>query len=170
MTKTFNAAVAIIGVFILQISAVQADSGGYVLPQALATEAAMEAIKVCESNGYRVSAAVVDDSGVLKLFMKGDKSTIHTKDASYRKAYTVVTMGPVFKFDTSGQFAQRFAKDPSPPALATLPDIVLGAGAVAIRVKGEIVAALGISGAPGGGPDEVCAQAGLAKIVDRLPK
>jgi uncharacterized protein GlcG (DUF336 family) len=161
---------AIAGALLFQVSPAHADSGGYTLPLDLAAEAATEAINVCEFAGYKVSAAVVDSSGVLKFFAKGDKSTIHTKDASYRKAYTVVTMGPIFKFDTSGQFAQRFAKDPSPPALATLPDIILGAGAVAIRVKGEIVAALGISGAPGGAPDEVCAQAGLEKIVGRLPK
>lgn len=170
MTKSFKAIAVFIGVFMLQISSAQADSGGYVLPQALAAEAATEAIKVCESNGYRVSAAVVDDSGVLKLFMKGDKSTIHTYDASFRKAYTVVTMGPIFKFDASSQFVERFSKNPSPPALSTLPNIALLPGAVAIRANGEIVAALGVGGAAGGDKDEVCAQAGLAKIIDRLPK
>ena len=170
MTKSFKAIAVFIGVFLLQISTAQADSGGYVLPQALAAEAATEAIKVCESNGYRVSAAVVDDSGVLKLFMKGDKSTIHTYDASFRKAYTVVTMGPIFKFDASSQFVERFSKNPSPPALSTLPNIALLPGAVAIRANGEIVAALGVGGAAGGDKDEVCAQAGLAKIIDRLPK
>ncbi|MBI3524473.1 MAG: heme-binding protein [Betaproteobacteria bacterium] len=130
----------------------------------------MEAIKVCESSGYKVSAAVVDDSGVLRFFAKGDKSTIHTKDASFRKAYTVVTMGPIFKFDASSQFVERFSKNPSPPALASLPNIALLPGAVAIRAKGEIVAALGIGGAAGGDKDEICAQAGLEKIIDRLPR
>lgn len=170
MCNTFKTIVSIAGAFVCQASPVHADAGGYALPLALATEAAMEAINVCEDGGYKVSAAVVDSSGILKLFAKGDKSTIHTKDSSFRKAYTVVTMGPIFEFETSGEFAQRFAKNPSPPALATLPDIALAAGAVAIRVKGEIVAALGISGAPGGAPDEVCAQAGLQKIAGRLPK
>ena len=170
MTQSIKTIVIIACAFILQVSAVQAASDGYVLPQALATEAAAEAIKVCEGSGYRVSVAVVDDSGVLKLFMKGDKSTIHTYDASFRKAYTVVTMGPIFKFDASSQFVEKFSKNPSPPALSTLPNIALLPGAVAIRVKGEIVAALGVGGAAGGDKDEICAQAGLAKIVDRLPK
>ena len=40
--------------------------------------------------------------------------------------------------------------------------------AVAIKRRGEIVAALGIGGAPGGDKDEACARAGLAKIADRL--
>lgn len=34
--------------------------------------------------------------------------------------------------------------------------------------KDEIVAALGIGGSPGGGKDEVCAEAGVAKIRDRV--
>lgn len=49
MTKSFNATVVIIGAFMLQVSAAQADSAGYVLPLALAAESATEAIKVCES-------------------------------------------------------------------------------------------------------------------------
>jgi uncharacterized protein GlcG (DUF336 family) len=32
------------------------------------------------------------------------------------------------------------------------------------------VGALGVGGAPGGDKDEVCAQAGVAKIADRLPR
>lgn len=170
MTNSYKAIFSLAGALLLQVSPAHADAGGYTLPLALAAEAATEAITVCEEHGYKVSAAVVDSAGVLKLFAKGDKSTIHTKDSSFRKAYTVVTMGPIFEFDTSGQFAKRFANNTSPPALATLPDIALAAGAVAIKVKGDIIAALGISGAPGGGPDEICAQAGLDKIIGRLPK
>jgi hypothetical protein len=36
---------------------------------------------------------VVDTSGVIKVYLEGDHSTIHTKDSAFRKAYTVVTMG-----------------------------------------------------------------------------
>jgi len=42
-------------------------------------------------------------------------------------------------------------------------------GAVAFKAKGEIVAAIGVGGSPGGEKDEACAAAGLAKIKDRLP-
>jgi uncharacterized protein GlcG (DUF336 family) len=158
------------GLLTMHINPAQADSGNYVLPLGLATEAAAEAIKVCEGNGYHVSVAVVDNSGVVKLFAKGDKSTIHTKDSSFRKAYTTVTMGPIFKFDTTGQFVEKLSKNPAAPALASIPDIILLPGGVAIRAQGEIVAAIGVAGAPGGEKDEVCAQAGLAKIISRLPK
>ena len=41
-------------------------------------------------------------------------------------------------------------------------------GGVAIKVGDEIVAALGVSGSPGGDKDEACAQAGIASIKDDL--
>ena len=44
------------------------------------------------------------------------------------------------------------------------------AGAVVIRSKGEVVGAIGASGAPGGDKDESCARAGIEKIKDRLPQ
>lgn len=113
-------------------------------------------------------ATVADPSGLVKLLAKGDHSTVHTKDTSYRKAYTVVTLGPIFKFDTSGKFAEMVAKNPSGRALSPLPDVIALAGGVAIRRDGEMVAALGVGGAPGGDKDEACAQAGVARIIDRV--
>jgi uncharacterized protein GlcG (DUF336 family) len=146
----------------------QVGQSGYSLPLALAMKAATKAIATCASNGYPVSAVVVDTSGVIKLEAKGDHSTILTTTSAFRKAYTVVTFGPIFKFDASGTFAELAAKNPSGAALATLPDIALLPGGVAIKAKGEIVAALGVGGSPGGDKDEACARAGVESIKDEL--
>ena len=146
----------------------QVAQSGYALPLKLAIEAAAEAIRFCEVGGYNVTATVVDASGVVKLQAKGDHSTIHTRDSSFRKAYTIVTMGPIFKVDTTGRFAELVAKNPSGPALSSLPDILPLAGGVAIKRGEEIVAALGVGGAPGGEKDEACAQAGVAMIRDQV--
>ena len=146
----------------------QVARNGYALPLSLAMEAAAEAVRACESNGYAVSAAVVDVSGVVKIQAKGDHSTIHTRDSSFRKAYTVVTLGPIFHFDASSTFAELAAKNPAGPAILSLPDILPLAGGVAIKVGDEIVAALGVGGAPGGDKDEACARAGVAKIQERV--
>ena len=181
MIKICITVVLTMALFTVQVAKAQNESSSYayVLPLELALAAATEAIKICESSGYRVTATVVDASGVIKVLAKGDKSTIHTKDSSFRKAYTAVTMGPIFKFDTTGQFVERMAKIartsapadiPNTTALANIPDIILLQGGVVIRVKGEIIAAIGVGGAPGGDKDEICAQAGVAKILDRLPK
>ena len=147
----------------------QVGESGYSLPLALAVKAATTAIATCASNGYPVSAVVVDPSGVIKLEAKGDHSTILTTTSAFRKAYTVVTFGPIFRFDASSTFAALAAKNPSGAALATLPDIALLPGAVAIKAGDEIVAALGVGGSPGGDKDEVCAQAGVTSIKDDLP-
>jgi uncharacterized protein GlcG (DUF336 family) len=147
----------------------QVGESGYSLPLALAMKAATKAIETCKSNGYPVSAVVVDTSGVIKLEAKGDHSTILTTTSAFRKAYTVVTFGPIFKFEASSAFAALAAKNPAGPALGTLPDIALLPGAVAIKVGDEIVAALGVGGSPGGDKDEACAQAGVTSIKDDLP-
>ena len=163
------AAVAVLPGLTLPVKA-QIQRSGFVLPAALAVEAASEAVRFCEANGNRVSVAVVDTSGEMRAFIKGDQSTVHTKDTAFRKAYTVVTMGPVFGFDALGTWVEKLKGNPNAAAFTTVPNIILLAGAVAIKAKGEIVAAIGVGGSPGGDKDEACAAAGLAKIKDRLPQ
>lgn len=148
----------------------QVRNSGADLPAALATEAANEAIRACEANGYKVSVAIVDPSGELKAFVKGDHSTTHTRETAFRKAYTQVTMGPIFNFDALSIWVDKLKGNPLASSFLTVPNIILLPGAVAIKAKGEIVAAIGVGGAPGGEKDEVCAAAGFAKIKDRLPQ
>src|SRR3984957_11936808 len=146
----------------------QVGESGYSLPLALAVKAATKAIGTCASNGYPVSAVVVDPSEVIKLEAKGDHPTLLPTTSAFRKAYTVLSLGPIFRFDASSTFADLLAKNPSGAALATLPDIALLPGGVAIKGKDEVVAALGVGGSPGGDKDEACAQAGVASIKDDL--
>jgi uncharacterized protein GlcG (DUF336 family) len=148
----------------------QVQKTGDFLNLSLAMEAAAESVRVCTAQGWPVSVSIVDAAGNLKLQAKGDYSTIHTKESSFRKAYTVVTLGPIFGFQTTSQFVERLKNNPSAPALVSLSNVLPLAGAVAVSIHGEIVAAIGVGGAPGGDKDEACAAAGLAKISDRLPK
>lgn len=148
----------------------QVAQSGYTLPLSLALEAATTAIAACEAKGWPISAFVVDTSGVIKVHLKGDHSTIHTKDSAFRKAYTVVTMGPIFGFDRTSAYAEAISKNPAGASsgLFSLPDITVLPGGVAIKRGNEIVAGLGVGGAPGGDRDEACAQAGVAKIADQV--
>jgi len=148
----------------------QVHRTGNFLSLELAMEAAAAAAQACEAKGWPVSVSVVDAAGNVKLKAKGDHSTIHTKDSSFRKAYTLVTMGPLFGFDALGVWVEKLRTNPHASTYATLPNMFLLPGAVAVKIKGEIVAAIGVGGAPGGEKDEACAAAGLAKIQDRLPK
>jgi uncharacterized protein GlcG (DUF336 family) len=141
----------------------------YVLPLSLALEAATEAIRTCEQRGYHVTATVVDMDGVPQVALRGDGATVHTGESSFEKAFTVVTLGPEFGFDTSGKFFDFVKTSPYAPRLATVRNVMALPGAVAFKSNNEIVGALGVGGAPGGDKDEVCAHAGVAKVTDRLP-
>jgi uncharacterized protein GlcG (DUF336 family) len=148
----------------------QVNISGYTLPMDLALQAAQTAVKACAAHGYAVSAAVVDTAGLVIVQLRGDHATVHTKDSSFRKAYTVVSMGPIFGFDRTSGFVALIAKAPNGagPALADLPDILALPGGVGIKHGSEIVAGLGVGGAPGGDRDEVCAADGVAAIADKV--
>lgn len=142
----------------------------YTVPLSLALEAATESVRVGAQQGYAVTATVVDKDGTPQVAIRGDGATIHTAESSYDKAYTVVTLGPIFGFKTSGEFYDLTKTNPYAPRLSTMRNVMALPGAVAFRSKDAIVGALGVGGAPGGDKDEVCALAGLAKIADRLPR
>lgn len=146
----------------------QVNRGAAPLPLALAIEAAQGAIAACEAQGWPVTVAVVDVNGVQRLLARADHATIHTDVTAFRKAYTVATLGPIFRFDASAAFAQTVAANPGALPLTTIPNVIALAGGIAVKRGDEIVAAIGVGGAPGGDKDEACARAGLARIADRL--
>ena len=138
------------------------------LPMALAMEAAAEAVATCEKTNYRVTVTVLDRAGQTRVILKGNKATPHTLDSSRGKAYTVVTLGPILKMDSSGEIATRIRENPAAAGLSAIPGLVFLTGGVAIKSGDEIIAAIGVGGAPGGNLDEICAKAGLEKIKDRI--
>jgi uncharacterized protein GlcG (DUF336 family) len=73
----------------------QVDVDGYYLPMKVALKAAETAVDSCATHGWDVTATVVDPAGLVIVQLRGDHATVHTKDSSYRKAYTIVSMGPV---------------------------------------------------------------------------
>jgi len=119
-----------------------------------------------------VTATVVDVSGTPQVVLRGDHAGIHTKDSSFRKAYTVVTMGPIFRVDTTSGFIGVLAKYPPLVAqsLTSTPNVTALPGGVALKLGDETIAGLGVGGSPGGDKDEVCAQAGVAKVAELLKK
>ena len=138
------------------------------LPMMLAMEAAAEAVAACEKSNYRVTVTVLDRAGQTRVILKGDNATPHTLDSSRGKAYTVVTLGPIFKLYSSGEIAARVRENPAAAGLSAIPGLAFLTGAVAIKSGDDIIAAIGVGGAPGGDKDEVCARAGIDKIKDRL--
>jgi uncharacterized protein GlcG (DUF336 family) len=140
------------------------------LSLSLAIDAATEAVDVCAAKGYRVAVAIVDPDGVVKLEARGDGSPIHSQRFSFRKAYTIVSMGPMFGVDTGGALVAKLRDFPS--GLANVQsgatDLLFLAGSALIKSGGVSIGAIGVSGAPLSSEDEVCANAGLVRIRSRL--
>jgi len=138
------------------------------LPLSLAMEAAMEAVIVCDKSGYHVAATVVDASGLVKAVAKGDLAPPHTLDSSHGKSYAAVSLGPNFSESTTSAIVARVSNGPAFGPLQHLPGVFLVPGGVVIKSGEDVIGAIGVGGAPGGDKDEVCAQAAVAKIADRL--
>ena len=139
------------------------------LSAALANELVGESVANCASKGYKVVAVVVDLDGVRQAELRGDGAPIHSINNAYNKAYTVASMGPSRKEETTKQIADRLAKNPpSGVPYNPLPNITYAQGAIAIVHNGNFIGALGVSGAPGGHLDEECARVAMAKIRDRM--
>jgi uncharacterized protein GlcG (DUF336 family) len=148
----------------------QVNVDGYYLPMKVALKAAETAVDSCAAHGWDVTATVVDPAGLVIVQLRGDHATVHTKDSAYRKAYTIVSMGPVFGLTRTSQFVALIQKAPNGagPELADLPNIFANAGGVAIKHGAEIVGGLGVGGSPGGDRDEACAVDGVAAIANDL--
>jgi uncharacterized protein GlcG (DUF336 family) len=128
-----------------------------VLPLELSTQAAMAAIKKCHDDGFKVSVAIVDQSGLVKVQLKADGAGPHTLDSSRRKAYTATSLR-----DSTHKYAVLIAQKPELQSLSRLNDsILLLGGGFPIKIGGEIVGGIGVGGAPGIEFDEVCASAAL---------
>ena len=126
-----------------------------------AIQAAQTALDTCRKNGHNVTVTVLNKAGRIKAQLHDDKAGPHTIENSFRKAYTSITFrGGI----PSGEFGQSVAKTPPPHALLLLQNVTTGEGALPIKAGNELVGSIGVSGAPGGDKDAVCAQAGIDRI------
>jgi uncharacterized protein GlcG (DUF336 family) len=170
--------------FVMGIALMQAEhaSSATVSPHAetpapismsLALEAATETVKSCAEKGYKVVVTVVDPDGVIKVQLRGDGAPVHSLGFSFRKAFTVVSMGPMFGVDSSSGVI-NFITSKNPAGIGNIgagaTDLLFIPGAVLLTSGLETVGAIGVSGAPISIEDEVCARIGAAKIHDRLNK
>lgn len=130
------------------------------LPLKMAQKAADAAMAKCITDGHKVSVAVVARSGSTKVLISGDGAGPHTVGSSTGKAFTAASMGrPTAKL--AGLIKDK-------PGLAGLRDmdarlVILGGG-LPIKIGGNLVAGIGVGGAPGGHLDEACALAGVKSI------
>jgi uncharacterized protein GlcG (DUF336 family) len=127
------------------------------LPLDLSTQAATAAIKQCNDDGYKISVAIVDQAGLLKVQLKADGAGPHTLDSSFRKAYTANSLR-----GSTQKYAVMVANNPELQSLARMNEnILLLGGGFPIKIADEIMGGIGVGGAPGAKLDETCARAAL---------
>ena len=130
----------------------------------LARKMVDEAVAKAREIGVSENVAILDDGGNLKAFIRMDGAPIPTVEMAQNKAFTAL-------LGVSTQEFFNFIKgDPSLLAgIPTLARVAAWGGGFPIKVNGEVVGAIGVSGAPTVQNDEDCAKAALALVFDAAP-
>jgi uncharacterized protein GlcG (DUF336 family) len=128
-----------------------------------ALKAAQAALKKCRDDGFQVAVAVVDRSGVTQVVLRDRFAGPHTVTTAEDKAWTAVS----FRTPT-GELAKATQPGSPQSGIRNRPRVAAVAGGLLIEAGGALVGGIGVSGAPGGDRDDVCAKAGIAAIRDSL--
>lgn len=158
-------AVALCAAAILAAPAIAQDA--LVTYRAMSPEVALElavaARSACQRNGFQVAVAVVDRFGVVQVMLRDRFAGPHTPTAATGKAWTAVT------FRTNTTELVGLTQPGMPQAgLRTLPGAVILGGGMTVEAGGTLLGGVGVSGAPGGDADDVCARAGIEAIRDKI--
>ena len=126
----------------------------------LAQKMVNAAVAKAREIGVTENVAILDDGGNLVAFSRMDGASIPTIEIAQNKAYTAL-------FGVSTQdFFDFIQRDPSLLAgIPTLARVAAWGGGFPIKVNGEIVGAIGVSGAPAVQNDVDCASAALALVA-----
>lgn len=147
--------------------AVAGEEQDFVVSRSLSVELALDiakgALENCRNGGYQVAVAVIDRAGVLQVMLRDRYAGPHTPKTAQGKAWTALS----FRTNTSDLATSTQAGQVQSGMRHVEGALALGGG-IMIRSKGELVGAIGVSGAPGGNLDDACALAGIAGVEDRL--
>jgi uncharacterized protein GlcG (DUF336 family) len=128
-----------------------------------ALKAAQAALAKCRDGGYQVAVAVVDRSGIAQVVLRDRFAGPHAVGMAVDKAWTAVG------FRTSTAELAKATEPGSPQSgIRHRPRVAAVAGGLIIEGAGALLGGIGVSGAPGGDRDDVCAKAGIAVIQDSL--
>ena len=133
------------------------------LKLAVALQAAQGALEDCRKRGFQVAVSVTDRFGVLQTTLRDRLAGPHTPDTAFRKAWTAVS------FRTNTLELSKLTESGEAWAIRNVSNALpLGGGVQILAGDGDMVGAIGVSGAPSGSEDEACAKAGIAAIEDQI--
>jgi uncharacterized protein GlcG (DUF336 family) len=135
----------------------------YSISSELAQKMVNAAVAKARELGVAENVAILDDGGHLKGFSRMDGAPFLCIEMAQNKAYTAL-------FGVSTQeFFDFIQGDPSLLAgIPTVPRVAAWGGGFPIKVDGDIVGAIGVSGAPAVQNDVDCARAALALVPDAV--
>jgi uncharacterized protein GlcG (DUF336 family) len=126
-------------------------------------ELAQAALAACRAKGYQAAVAVVDRFGQTQVMLRDRFAGPHTVSTAIGKAWTAVS----FRANTTDLIAFSQAGQPQ-SGIRHLPNVVVIGGGLLVEAGGSLLGAIGVSGAPGGIEDDVCARAGIDQLRDKL--
>ena len=151
-----------LGILPLAASAAGTHSIKLLTPET-ALKAAQAALKKCRDDGFQATVAVVDRMGVTQVLLRDRFAGPHTVEMARAKAWTAVS----FRTNTTALAEATQAGRPQ-SGVRHLPGVAAAGGGLMIEAGGGLLGAIGVSGAPGGKEDDVCAAAGIAAVKDDL--
>lgn len=145
---------------ILSVPTIAADIPMVIKIPRLTMEAAQKmaqaAVVACRKQGIQIGVTVVDRSGDAMIVLRDTLAPRLTLEASRQKAYTAVNFNA-----TTSSMRGRFT---SPFSVAKVEGVLISGGGIPISAVGNIVGAIGVSGAATDVQDEACALAGFKAI------
>jgi glc operon protein GlcG len=120
------------------------------------------AIAEADSMSVLVAVAVVDESGVLKLFERMDGAALVSVQTAMNKAFAAAAIG----MPTDEFYAAIESDGAAVASFANRPGLALIAGGLPLLVEGHVAGAVGVAGAMTGAEDRRIAEQAL-KGTDR---
>jgi uncharacterized protein GlcG (DUF336 family) len=157
------AGAAMLGTSVAQAQAQAPTFAVKMMTPETALKAAQAALKKCRDEGYQVAVALVDRSGTTQVMLRDRYAGAHTPGMAEDKAWTAVT------FRTNTHDLEQVTRPGMPQSgIRQRPRVAAVAGGLMIEGGGTLLGGIGVSGAPGGDRDDVCAKAGIAAIEDSI--
>jgi len=152
----------------LFVPAVQAEDNPLMFSQkSLTPEAALKVAQAtmaaCRKAGFQTAVAVIDRGGNMQVMLRDRFAGAHTPEVARKKAWTALS----FRTNTV-QMSENTQAGKAASGVRHVAGALMLGGGVMIRAGGELIGAIGVSGAPGGQADEDCAVKGIASIQDEL--
>lgn len=130
-----------------------------VLTTATAERLAQAGLAYARSNSMMVAVAVVDETGAAIVLVRMDGANPAVADLALDKAYTSANTGA-----PTEAFGELMLSRPGLAlGLSNRPRLMTWGGGVPVRVDGQVVGAIGVSGGPED-DDIACARAALAAL------